>query len=66
MDGKPAFVVANKIDALEDDSRLRSLEEAAQDLGLSFFAVSAATGEGCAEMVRDLCRRIAAARASVT
>ena len=65
MDGKPAFVVANKIDALEHDSRLKSLEEAAQGLGLPFLAVSAATGEGCAEMVQDLYHRIAAARAPV-
>ena len=62
MDRKPAFVVANKIDALEDDSRLRSLEEAALALGLPFFAVSAATGKGCAEMARDLYHRIQAAR----
>lgn len=62
MDRKPAFVVANKIDALEDDSRLRSLEEAALGLGLPFFAVSAVTGKGCAEMAHDLYHRIQAAR----
>ena len=62
MERKPAFVVANKIDALENDSRLRLLEDAALGPGLPFFAVSAATGEGCAEMVRDLYHRIQAAR----
>jgi GTP-binding protein len=62
MDQKPAFVVANKIDALEDDSRLRSLEEAALSLELPFYAVSAATGKGCAEMAQDLYHRIEAAR----
>jgi len=65
MERKPACVVANKIDALEDDSRPRSLEEAALGLDLPFFAVSAATGKGCSEMVHDLYHRIQAARESV-
>ncbi len=62
MDRKPAFVAANKFYALEVDSRLRSLEEAARGLGLPFFAVSAATGKGCAAMAHEIYHRIQAAR----
>jgi GTP-binding protein len=65
MESKPAFVGANKIDAMEDGSRLTSLEKAAERFALPFFAVSAATGEGCAEMMQSLYQRIAAARAAV-
>ena len=54
MDGKPGAVAANKMDALEDPTRLAALEEAAAALGLPFFAVSAATGDGCQKMVREL------------
>lgn len=65
MEHKPAAMCANKADALEDSSRLRALEAAAERLGLPCFTVSAATGEGCAEMVRDLYHRVVAARAPV-
>jgi len=54
MEQKPAAVVANKIDAVEDPSRLAALEASASRLGLPFFAVSAATGKGCGETVREL------------
>ena len=54
MDGKPGAVAANKMDALEDPARRAALEEAAAGLGLPFFAVSAATGDGCQKMVREL------------
>ncbi len=56
MEEKPAAVAANKIDALADPSRLSSLEAAAREMGVPFFAVSSATGEGCREMVQELFR----------
>jgi GTPase len=62
VERKPAAVVANKIDALSDRERLERLERAAMDLGLPFFAVSAATGEGCREMTVELHRRIVSDR----
>jgi GTPase len=62
MERKPAAVVANKIDALSDRLRLEALERAARELGLPFFAVSAATGEGCRELSIELHRRIVAER----
>ncbi len=65
MEQKPAAVGANKVDALEDESRLKSLQAAAASLGLPCFAVSAATGDGCTEMVRELYHRVTDARAPV-
>ena len=56
MERKPAAVVASKIDALGDAARLTDLERMADELSLPFFAVSAATGEGCREMVASLFR----------
>ncbi len=43
---KPQIVAANKIDALDDESRVKALERRARRLRLPFFAVSAVTGEG--------------------
>ncbi len=62
MERKPAAVVANKIDALSFRGRLEVLERRARDLELPFFAVSAATGEGCREMTVELHRRIVVGR----
>lgn len=56
MEEKPAVVIANKIDALTDRGRLLSLESAAREMGVPFFAVSSATGEGCREAVSELFR----------
>ena len=55
---KRAVVAANKIDVLVDRSRLESLERRAQDLGLEFWAISAATGEGTQQLVLSLERRL--------
>ncbi|MEE9180721.1 MAG: GTPase ObgE, partial [Vicinamibacteria bacterium] len=55
---KRAVVAANKIDVLVDRSRLESLERRAQDLGLEFWSISAATGEGTQQLVLSLERRL--------
>ncbi len=55
---KRAVVAANKIDILVDRSRLESLERRAQDLGLEFWPVSAATGEGTQQLALSLERRL--------
>ena len=47
---RPQFVVAAKIDALDDPERLESLKRSAADDAKPFFAISSATGE----CVRDL------------
>ena len=59
---KPQLVVANKTDAIDDPARLDRLAEHARDLGLPFFAVSAATGAGVAALLEALWPYVAAAR----
>lgn len=53
---RPQFVVATKIDALDEPERLESLKQRASADNKPFFAISSATGEG----VRDLVNAIAA------
>ena len=53
---RPQFVVATKIDALDQPERLDSLKQRAIEDNKPFFAISSATGEG----VRDLVNAVAA------
>ena len=53
---RPQFVVATKIDALDEPERLESLKQRAIADNKPFFAISSATGEG----VRDLVNAVAA------
>ena len=55
------MVVGNKTDILTDEARLEALSAAAAADGLPFFAVSAATGDGCADLVAELGARVAGA-----
>jgi GTP-binding protein len=48
---KPMLVAANKIDALDDPTRMARLEARAGELGLPFFAISAVTGRGVPALV---------------
>ena len=48
---KPMLVAANKIDALDDPTRLERLEARAGVLGMPFFAISAVTGRGVPALV---------------
>jgi GTP-binding protein len=59
---KPQIVVANKIDALDDEERARAVGERAAALGLSFFRISAVTGAGVPELLEATWRLLAAAR----
>jgi GTPase len=54
---KPRIVVATKLDATTDHSKLERLRIFCEERALEFHAISAATGEG----VKDLVRSIAAA-----
>ena len=54
---KPVFVVATKIDAAQDASRVESLRAMARERGLPFHAISSVTGAG----LEDLKRAIGAA-----
>jgi GTP-binding protein len=65
MASKPAAVVANKLDALIDVGRSKRLEEEAARTSLPFFAISAATGDGCDELVGALYRLVEKERAVV-
>jgi GTP-binding protein len=47
-------VVANKIDILEDDSRLTALQTFCQAQQLPFLAISAVTGQGIRELVQAM------------
>jgi GTP-binding protein len=53
---RPQFVVATKIDALDEPQRLESLKQRALEDAKPFFAISSATGEG----VRDLVNAVGA------
>jgi GTP-binding protein len=51
---KPTIIVATKIDATTDRSRLEELEAFCKKRGLEFHAISAATGDGVKELVRSM------------
>jgi GTP-binding protein len=51
---KPMIVVATKLDATTDRTRLDTLRTFCGERGLEFHAISAATGEGVRELVRSI------------
>jgi GTP-binding protein len=55
---KPVLVAANKIDALDDPDRLARLRVHVEGLGLPFFAISAATGEGIDPLLEAAWQRV--------
>lgn len=61
---KRQLVAANKIDALDDESRVQALAQRAAELGLPFFRISGVTGEGIPTLLEALWRQLAAARMS--
>ena len=61
---KPQLVAANKMDAVDDMTRVTTLERRASALGLPFFRVSGATGSGTPELVEAMWRYLSAARQS--
>ena len=58
---KPQVVVATKMDAVDDHSRVAALERHVRAIGLPFFAVSAVTGSGLDPLLEAIWREIAAA-----
>jgi 50S ribosomal subunit-associated GTPase HflX len=48
------IVVATKLDATTDKTRLETLREFCLEHNLEFHAISAATGEGVSELVRAI------------
>jgi GTP-binding protein len=59
---KPQIVVANKVDALDDPTRLTRLETHVTKLGLPFHRISGVTGEGVDKLLEAAWRQIAAVR----
>ena len=55
---KPMFVVASKMDAAQDPSRVESLRKVAQERDLPFFQISSATGEGIEELKYAMAARV--------
>src|SRR5271154_5066033 len=51
---KPVMVVASKLDATVDRTRMEELRTFCASHGLEFHAISAATGEGVRELVRSI------------
>lgn len=63
---KPQIVVANKIDALDDPSRLTRLEQRVSTVGLPFYRISGVTGEGIDALLEAAWQQIAAVREVAT
>ena len=59
------FVVATKLDALDDPSRLESLRERAAQDGRPLFAISAVAGTGVRELLSAIAREVEEMRATV-
>src|SRR5437763_836823 len=59
---KPQLVVANKIDAVDDEARITALARRASELGLSFFRASGVTGAGLPELLEAMWAGLASAR----
>lgn len=55
---RPQFVVATKIDALDDPQRLASLRERAEQDERPFFAISSATNEGVRELLNAVSAKL--------
>ena len=55
---KPMIVVASKIDACQDASRIESVREKAAQRGLPFCAISSVTGAGLDELRFAICQQL--------
>ncbi|HEV8169082.1 MAG TPA: GTPase ObgE [Pyrinomonadaceae bacterium] len=55
---RPQFVVATKLDALDEPERLESLKQRADQDGKPFFAISSATGAGVRELVNAIAAKL--------
>ncbi len=55
---KPMLLVATKMDAAQDEERVRSLENLAHERGLPFFRISSVTGQGIDELRYAMAERV--------
>ena len=61
---KPQIVAANKMDAVDDWSRVASLEQRAAELDMPCFRVSGVTGEGVPALLEAMWQRLVSETAS--
>jgi GTP-binding protein len=61
---KPQIVAANKMDAVDDPTRVAALERRASELDLPFFRISGVTGAGVPDLLEAAWGRLAAQRES--
>jgi GTP-binding protein len=60
------FVVATKIDALDEPERLERLRDRAERDGRPFFAISAVANKGVRELLQALARQLDGLRVNVS
>jgi GTPase len=59
LGSKPRIAAANKIDAIDDPDRLTRLQAHLRELAVPLYPVSAATGEGVADLLEAMWREVA-------
>jgi len=59
---RPQIVAANKIDAMDDETRVKDLEKRAKKLKLPFFRISGVTGEGVPALLEAMWKYLATQR----
>src|SRR5437588_3398697 len=57
---KPQIVAANKMDAVDDESRVASVARRSKELDLPFFRISGATGTGVPELLEAMWTHVSA------
>ena len=55
---RPQIVAANKLDVLDDDTRLSTLRAFCEQEGMACYPISAVTGEGVPELIQGVTRMI--------
>ena len=61
---KPQIVAANKMDALDDETRVTALEGRANALGLPFLKISAVSGAGVPDLLEAMWQHVVAERST--
>ena len=59
---KPQIVAANKMDAVDDETRVKDLEKRAKKLKLPFFRISGVSGDGVPALLEAMWKHLAAER----
>lgn len=54
LSNRKQIIVANKIDAVQDENRIKELEEVAKKENMELFKISAVTGQGVSELMKRI------------